>query len=56
LHDQVGAPEAVRRNIEQSTKDGARDAERKVGEHPIRIGRERSVPRVRTQHGDVAGG
>ena len=30
-------PEAARRDIEQSTKDGARDAERKVGEHAVRI-------------------
>ena len=53
LHDQVGALEPARVHVEQSAKDGARDAERQVGEDPVRIGRERHVPRVRTRHGDV---
>jgi hypothetical protein len=56
LHYEVGAPESTCRDIEQSTKDVARDAERDVGEHAVRIGRERHVQRVRSQDRDVAGG
>jgi hypothetical protein len=56
LHDHVSALKAARRNIEQSTKDVAGDAERKVGEHAVRSGWKRHIPRIGVQHGDVAEG
>ena len=53
LHDKVGALEPACRRVEEPPEDGARHAEREVGDDTVLIGRERGVANVGVEHDDV---